>query len=146
MQSVYAVELIHIGFRRVRVLKGTEVELDHVLDGVVACVVHNDIHYHANAVLMRGVHQLFELLFCTEVLVGLGVVEHVIAVVGIVREVKAVAGGNVAVDLLIGSGYPDGVYAQLVKVAFLQLLGNAGEVAAVEGTRAALPARKRLAA
>ena len=62
VQAVDAGELVEIGFRRGLVLEGTEVELHHILDGVVAGVVHNDIHDDTDIVLVRGVNQILEVL------------------------------------------------------------------------------------
>ena len=110
-------------------------------------MVHNDIHDYTDTVLVRGVDHGLELSLCTEVRVGLGVVKHIVAVVGIVREVRGAgisAGGNVAVDLLVGSGDPDSVNAHVVEVALVDFLCDTREVAAVEGTGSCVPARERL--
>ena len=145
MQRVDACELVEVGLCSGLVLEGAEVEFKHVLDGVVARVVHNDIHDDADAVRVSGVNHRLELLLCTEVGVGLGVVEHVVAVVGVVSEVVRLTGGYVAVDLLVGSGQPDGVDAEVVEVALVDLLGDTCEVAAVEGTRSGLPSAEGVA-
>ena len=63
--------------------------------------------------------------------------------VGIVSKVTG-AGVNIAVDLLVGSGEPDGVYAEVVKIAFVDFLGKTLEVAAVEGAGSGLPAAERV--
>ena len=56
------------------------------------------------------------------------------------RKVVGLAGGNVAVDLLVWSGDPDGVNAELVKIALLNLFGYARKVTAVECTGSGVPA------
>ena len=109
-------------------------------------MVHNDIHDDTDIVLVRGVNQILEVLLGAEVEIRLGVVEHIVAVIGIVREIIGLAGGNIAVDLLIGSGEPDGVGTEFVEVAFFDLLGNTLEVTAVEGAGSGVPAAERSSA
>ena len=142
MEAFDVVELVLISVDGAFVGDGTVVVCFHIYDVVVARVVHNDIHNDTDAVLMRGIYQRLELFLCTEVRVGLSVVEHIVAVVGIVSKVT-VAGVNIAVDLLVGSGEPDGVYAEVVKIAFVDFLGKTLEVAAVEGAGSGLPAAER---
>ena len=40
---------------------------------------------------------------------------------------------NVSVELLIRSGHPDSVNAEVIEVAFIDLLGDTGKVTTVEG-------------
>ena len=61
-----------------------------------------------------------------------------------VRRAGISAGGNVAVDLLVGSRDPDRVNAHIVEVALVDFLCDTREVAAVEGTGSGIPARERL--
>ena len=82
-------------------LEFTEAVLTHILHGVVACMVHNYIHYYSDTVLMSGVNHCFELCFCTEVFIRFGIVKHIVAVIGIVGEAVAVCTYTVAVNLLI---------------------------------------------
>ncbi len=103
VEAFDVVELVLISVDGAFVGDGTVVVCFHIHDVVVARMVHNDIHYYADTVSVSGVYQRLELCLCTEVSVGLGVVEHIVAVVGIVSKVT-VAGVNIAVDLLVGSG------------------------------------------
>ena len=96
-----------------------------------------------DAVSVSGVYQRLELCLCTEVPVGLGVVKNIVAVVGIVRKVT-VAGVNIAVDLLVRSGDPKRVYAEVIEITLVDLLGKTLEVAAVEGAGSGLPAAERV--
>ena len=143
VEAFDVVELVLISVDGAFVGDGTVVVCFHIHDVVVARVVHNDIHYYADTVSVSGVYQRLELCLCTEVSIGLGVVEHIVAVVGIVSKVTG-AGVNIAVDLLVGSGEPDGVYAEVVKIAFVDFLGKTLEVAAVEGAGSGLPAAERV--
>ena len=89
------------------------------------------------------VNKGLELCLCTKVCVCLGVVENIVAVVGIVSKVTAgITGINKAVDLLIGSRDPDRVYSKVVKITFVDLFCNAGKIAAVKGSRSSVPARE----
>ena len=92
---------------------------------------------------VSGVYHGFEFLLCTEVRVGLGVVKNIVAVIGIVGKV-VVTRVNVTVDLLVGSGNPDGVNAHVVEVALVDFLGDTREVAAVEGAGSSVPAAERI--
>ena len=107
-------------------------------------MVHNDVEHNADAVAVCGVDHGLELRLGAEVRVGLGVVEHIVAVVGIVGKVVGVTRGDVAVDLLVGSGDPDGVHAEVVKIALVDFLRDSREVAAVEGAGIGLPAAEGL--
>ena len=143
VEAFDVVELVLISVDGAFVGDGTVVVCFHIHDVVVARVVHNDIHYYADTVSVSGVYQRLELCLCTEVSIGLGVVEHIVAVVGIVSKVT-VAGVNIAVDLLVGSGEPDGVYAEVIEITLVDLLGQTLEVAAVEGAGSGLPAAERV--
>ena len=82
---------------------------------------------------MRCVNEGSELFLCTVSEIRLGVVEYIVAVIRIVRKAVAVACNAVAVDLLIRSGQPYSVYAEIVELARVDLIRDALEVAAEEG-------------
>ena len=61
--------------------RSTEVVLVHIIERVVAGVVHNDIHNNSDTVLVSCINKSLEFFLCTEVLIALSIVENIIAVV-----------------------------------------------------------------
>ena len=123
--------------------KCTKMIFFHISYCIVAAVVHNYVHDNSDAVLVSSVNQSFKLLRCTEVCVCFGIVKHIIAVIWIVRKV-AIAWVAVSVSLLIRSGNPQCIYAEVAEISLLDSLCNTCKVTAVECARSSVPAGNRL--
>ena len=78
---------------------------------------------------MSGVYKCLKFLSCTVVCIGFGIVGNIVAVIGIVGEV---ATEYIAVELLIGSCHPDGIYTEIIKIAFIELFGDTCKVTTME--------------
>nr|GEU28481.1 hypothetical protein [Tanacetum cinerariifolium] len=95
-------------------------------------MVHHHVEDHANAVRMRGVHHVAEVGFGAQV----GV--HGRKIPGpVAMETVGLAGAFVGgrVDLLHRRREPDGSHAQLVKITVVDLVDDAGQVAAHEAAQ-----------
>ena len=111
----------------------TEIILGHILDGVVAGMVQYDIHHDTDAVLVRRIDERAELLGSAKICVRVRVIHCIIAVIGVMREARvSVSAHDIAVNLLIRGAQPNGINAQVCKIALFNLFRNAGEIAAVE--------------
>ena len=98
-------------------------------------MVHNDIHDDTDAMLVSRIDKGFKFFFCSEVLIGLCVVQNIVAVIRIMCKAVAVAAYAIAVDLLVGSGKPDGIDTKIIEITLVDLFGNTCKVAALEGAQ-----------
>ena len=71
-------------------------------------MVHNDVHDDTDTLGVSGIDKSLKFRFCAVVCIGFGIVCYIVAVIGIVSEVVT---KNITVELLIGSGQPDGINA-----------------------------------
>jgi len=94
-------------------------------------VVHHHVEEDADALRVGRVDHLAQFLGGAHRLVEGGEVERVVAVVGVVLELL-VATHHPAVDLLVRRGDPDGVDAEFLEPALLELVRHAFQVTAVE--------------
>ncbi len=113
------------------VSQATKAKLLHVRQGGVASVVEHDVEQHADAAGMCLLDQLSQVGFGAHVGVQLGVIQCVIAVVGVMAKVAFIAATDPAVNLFIGCTDPQRVHAQLGQV--IELAGQPFEIAAMKG-------------
>ncbi|MNM72833.1 hypothetical protein D3C81_845350 [compost metagenome] len=97
----------------------------------VAGVIEHHVEQHADALRVGCVYHFAQLLARAHVGIHGGVVECPVAVVGVVLELL-LAAHHPAVYLLVRRRNPQGVDAQFAEIAGVELLRDAGNIAAVE--------------
>jgi hypothetical protein len=108
-----------------------EPELAGRRDVQVAGVVHHHVDQHPDAARVGRVDERLQVRRRAEALIEHGVIERVVAVIGVVLELLVTA-HDPAVDLLVRRGDPQRVDPELVEPARGDLRGQPAQIAAVE--------------
>ena len=100
-----------------------EALLHGVEQGRVARVVEVGPEHHPDALRMEGVDQLAELCDRSVILVDLCVIQRIVAVIAVMREVvDGAATRHPAMNLLVNVGHPHHINAQVGEIAFFGFL------------------------
>ena len=104
-----------------------------VLHGVEKCriarVVQIGAEHHTDSLRVQGIDQFAELGHRAVILVNLGIVERVIAVIAVMREVVyRPAPRHPAVNLFVDIGHPHNIHAQVGEIPLAGFLQHTLEV------------------
>ena len=99
-------------------------------------MVHHHIHDNADPLAVGRIHKGPELFYRSHVTIHHGPVQGIITMETVVGKISPLSSTDIAVNLLIRGGDPDGIDPQILKVPFLQLLCESFDVPAVEGADA----------